>query len=224
MKIFASDYDGTFIRSNPMPGEMEENIRQVALWRKAGNLFLFATGRDVRGLREYLPEGLGYDYIVGLNGGAVAAYDGEIILDEIIPLHVASEIKAVINEKNIHKLYIDNETKNGTGKITFVMDTTDKALEMADLFTTRFKGMVSVFANEICVDIVAHGVSKATGIDCIARRHNIAASDIFCMGDSHNDIPMLSAYNGFTLPKVDTAVNAAAIKIYNSVGEALREL
>ena len=224
MKIFAADYDGTFMRGSPKPGEMAENIRQADLWRKAGNLFLFATGRDVKGLLDYLPKGLVYDYIVGLNGGTVATYEGEIILEEVIPRHVADEIIAMISKNNIQEHFISDETENGTGKITILMDTPDEAIYMADLFSNRLKSGANVFVNDRCVDIVAPEVSKATGIACVARRHNIACSDIYCIGDSHNDVPMLNAYNGFTMPDVDAVVDAAAIKVYNSVGEALWEL
>ncbi|MCL2362253.1 MAG: HAD-IIB family hydrolase [Defluviitaleaceae bacterium] len=221
MKIFASDYDGTFIRSNAPQGELEENIWQVARWREAGNLFVFATGRDMPDLIDYLSEGLICDYLVCINGGLVATGAGEIIFAEIIPQHTADEIMSMIRENGIKNPWISNITKNGPGKIAFAMDTPEAAYEMADVFKRRFEDRVTIFSNEQCVDITALGVTKATGIAMIAERHNIPDDDIYCIGDSHNDVPMLRAYTGFTLPGVDDVVRAAAAEVYGSVGEVV---
>jgi len=226
VKLFASDYDGTFARSNRTPGEIEKNIIQVKQWREAGNLFIFATGRDVPGLLNVLPKhnGLKYDYLVCLNGGTITTHTGEIVLDKVIPQHLANEIMTIVKENNIQEYYIDHVTTNGTGKISVFMDTPDEALCIARLFAMHFEDRTSIFANERCVDLTALGVSKATGVAQVAHRHNIAHKDIYCMGDSHNDIPMLAAYNGITLPGVATAVNAAATQVCGSVGAALELL
>lgn len=41
------------------------------------------------------------------------------------------------------------------------------------------------------VEIVPHGVSKATGVEEVARVHGITAEDVVAFGDMPNDVPML---------------------------------
>lgn len=224
MKIFASDYDGTFIRRNPTPGELEGNIKQITRWREAGNLFIFATGRDMHDMLSILPKELVCDYLVCINGGIVAMCDGKIISEEIIPQHIADEIIAMINKMDIKNQWLRNVKENGLGSIAFEVETPAAALKIADSLAKKFEGKVTVVSNEQCVDIAAHGVTKATGIALIAKKYSIADGDVFCIGDSHNDLPMLSAYNGFTLPGVDGAVMAVANEVHCSVGGALRGL
>jgi len=224
MKLFASDYDGTFLKHNYTQHELNENIKQVEKWREDGNLFVFATGRDIPEMTNYMPDGLTYDYLVCINGGIILDKNGAIILEEVIPQQVASEILGILKEHHITNHYVSNTSKIGPGKITFSMDTPEAALNIANSLANQFEGKAAFFSNECCVDIISYGVSKATGVGMIAKRHSIIDDNIFCMGDSYNDLPMLNAYNGITLPGVNAAVSAAAIMVYDSVGEALKKI
>jgi len=218
MKIFASDYDGTFIRSNPVSGEIENNIREVARWRASGNLFLFATGRDLRDMIDFMYDGLVCDYYVCQNGGLIATQSGEIILEQVLPQDTADEIMAMISGITAKNLWSSNS------KIAFEMESSEVALKTAEMFAGKLEGKATVFANEQIVDINALGVTKATGIALIAKKYNIPDRKIYCMGDSHNDLPMLMAYNGITLPGVDARVRSEADIVHSSVGSTLKWL
>lgn len=71
MKIAVSDFDGTlfFHQNNTIP---QINIDAVKKWRKAGNIFCFCSGRDVRSLMfEVNKSDLEYDFIICNNGGTL---------------------------------------------------------------------------------------------------------------------------------------------------------
>ena len=48
MKLFASDYDGTYWK-HTKKGQLDlrKNIKVTKRWQEAGHLFVFATGRPI---------------------------------------------------------------------------------------------------------------------------------------------------------------------------------
>ncbi len=76
MRIAVSDYDGTFCYNGSVK---REDIDAVTVWRKAGNLFGFATGRDLSlALHELKRWEIPFDFLICMNGAAL--YDGNLRL------------------------------------------------------------------------------------------------------------------------------------------------
>ena len=52
MKLFASDYDGTYWK-HTLKGQLDlkKNIKMTKKWQKEGHLFVFATGRSISLIR-----------------------------------------------------------------------------------------------------------------------------------------------------------------------------
>ena len=82
MKVIASDFDGTFVRSetvNPV------DVEAVKRWQAAGNLFGIATGRWCNSILEtapkYLEGQLLPDFYICGGGSVVCDRDGNIIWD-----------------------------------------------------------------------------------------------------------------------------------------------
>lgn len=90
MKIAASDYDGTLLRQGRIdPGD----IRTIADWRRQGNKFGLATGRDLNMLlTELQANGVPFDFLVCSTGAAL--YDHQIrpILIDPLPSEVVEEL------------------------------------------------------------------------------------------------------------------------------------
>lgn len=68
------------------------------------------------------------------------------------------------------------------------------AIDMADMINQFFGSQVSAYANRYVVDVVPHNVSKATGVQFVEEFASVPEMDVYCVGDSHNDIAMLEAY------------------------------
>ena len=103
MKLFASDYDGTYWK-HTFKGQVDlvKNIKQTKQWREEGNLFVFATGRPISMMRlEKYMHGIVYDYIVGLNGGIIISKTGDILFRETINNSIARKIMILIQQKEV---------------------------------------------------------------------------------------------------------------------------
>lgn len=105
-------------------------------------------------------------------------------------------------------------------QIVFSCNTPESALELADQINHYFGESVTAFANNFVVDIVPKGVSKATGLEFVASYNDIDDDDVYAIGDSHNDIPMLeSVDNAACIAMSPSEVHEACSREFTSVGE-----
>lgn len=107
MKLFASDYDGTFYKGDI--DNLNKNIEAVNRWREAGNQFTFATGRGITSLKNEISGlDLSYDYIIGLNGAVIVDKDDNLIYQATIKSEVASSIISYIIKENFLSFMISD--------------------------------------------------------------------------------------------------------------------
>jgi Cof subfamily protein (haloacid dehalogenase superfamily) len=272
MKIFVSDYDGTFYKANAASSEIRDNITQINAWRNAGNIFIFATGRPVSAMSgTFVVKNLVYDYLVALNGGVVASSDHKVISWNHISHEVVTKIMKLAREYG----FVDYSLTDGfvnhskikfsafmprfgvsplekarlfcmwkrltlpifkgnvsyekimnqrITQISLTADTFNEAATFSAMLNERFCDEVSACLNETTIDVNHHGLSKATGIGSIAKLLGVDRNNIYCMGDNYNDISMLESYYGFTVPNAPDELKTKAKGIYNTVGDAIREL
>ncbi len=106
MKILVSDYDGTFYHTEE---QTLRNIEAVKAWKEAGNIFVFATGRDVCNMGyEFDRFGVTYDYLVGVNGAYVSDNKGNVLYKETLNNKTASSIVNLIKEDCKGQLLVQN--------------------------------------------------------------------------------------------------------------------
>lgn len=87
---------------------------------------------------------------------------------------------------------------------------------------SHFGGQIEAYANNFVVDIVPKHVSKATGLSFVAAYEDIDDMDIYTIGDSYNDIPMIEyGVNGAAMAMSYEDIKEHARYIYNSVGEMI---
>ncbi len=108
MKLFATDYDGTYLKHTKLGRkQLKKNIEATQKWRANGNIFAFATGRSLGLMKiEQRFKKLECDYVVGLNGAIVATSKGEVIYKKVIETHIAREIVALIERSQIHHVLV----------------------------------------------------------------------------------------------------------------------
>lgn len=262
MKLFASDYDGTYCKHTRLGyRQMKENIKVTKEWRDTGNLFVFSTGRPISLMQiEQKLHGLVYDYIVGLNGAVIISNDGEVIFRRTIPNEVAHDIIKLIQEQQIthymvtdglnghfytkfqlfkqdyyvfkflkwtHRMFnltLEQALNNPVAQIAIKTNHHDEAMAFAKLINEKFGHEVVAYANLVHVDICAKDLSKATGIHEVAMRHQVKHENIYCIGDSFNDLPMIKAYYGFTMVEACDEIKQQAESIYDTVSEAIQSI
>ena len=98
MKLFASDYDGTYLKHTKRGKvDLKRNIKMTKKWQEAGHLFVFATGRPIWMMQlEKKMHGIVYDYIIGLNGAIIVSKQGEILFQQAMNQKIAKKILKLI--------------------------------------------------------------------------------------------------------------------------------
>lgn len=82
MRIAVSDYDGTLYRNNLI---LPKDIEAISEWRKAGNKFGFATGRDLSLITYDINKwGIPFDFLVCDNGAVL--YDERLNMLQCISI------------------------------------------------------------------------------------------------------------------------------------------
>ena len=262
MKLFASDYDGTYLKHTKRGKvDLKRNIKMTKKWQEAGHLFVFATGRPIWMMQlEKKMHGIVYDYIIGLNGGIIISKCGEILFQKAINQSVAKKILKLIQQQDflqysitdgicgyyhvrfnlrnksfyllmLFKLFfkkyscsLEKALSQEIVQIAVETKNHDEAVRFAKQINDQFGGDVIAFANLQHVDIAAKGLSKATGVAYVANRHSIQDNQVYCMGDSFNDVPMFERYHGFTLPEARQEIKDKVEAIYDTVGDAMLSL
>lgn len=113
------------------------------------------------------------------------------------------------------------------GKIAqLVISLNDQMLvdEISHYINTNFKGFAVAYVNINCVDIVPVGVSKAEGLYFIEQHLGLEHDDIYAIGDSFNDIPMLEEFHGCAVAHARSEIIDSAEHVFLSIEECIAYL
>ena len=100
MKLFASDFDGTFYFWKKNDQVFEENVKTVIKFQEK-NVFAIVTGRTPRSILCNLKStGLKPNYIAGFNGGIVCDSDMNILYQDFPELDIV-KIKNILKEERV---------------------------------------------------------------------------------------------------------------------------
>ncbi|MDO4467494.1 MAG: HAD-IIB family hydrolase [Bacillota bacterium] len=90
---------------------------------------------------------------------------------------------------------------------------------------THFGGEIEAYANNFVVDVVPKNVSKVSGLSFVAAYEDIDDADIYTIGDSYNDIPLMEyGMNGAAMSTSYEDIKEHAKYIYDSVGEMIEKI
>lgn len=250
MKVLASDYDGT-LRTEEMvnvsdvqaihkfrekgnmfglvTGRSMESIQKEVAINKIE--FDFIVGNN---------GGVIYDK--NFNRLETKYMDFNKALDIIAYIKTLDCISYVINDGfhrfkfSIDKNQIDHKYGNledttekeeeilDRGKIAqLVISLNDQVLaeEISHYINTNFKGFAVAYVNINCVDIVPDGVSKAEGLYYIEQHLELNHDDIYAIGDSFNDIPMLEEFHGCAVAHARNEIINSAEHVFSNVEECI---
>lgn len=228
-KILASDFDGTFFLNYD---DIRRNIVEVEKFRKAGNIFVIATGRSYLGLDvELMKNPVDCDYYVFNHGAVITTGNDEIIeeisLDEktkknlIVDLQSMEPTTRVVAYKGL-KTDVDINQK-GISKFQKVFSTLELAQKANDEINQKYKrkAISYLVASTNSIEIVSAKANKAKAMKLIADIEKISKKDVYTVGDSMNDLEMIRKFNGYCMVNAEENVKTVCSSFCKSVAELL---
>lgn len=110
---------------------------------------------------------------------------------------------------------------SGLLQIGLEYDTADEARKVAARFNQDFGRYMKAHHSGICVDLVAAGVDKGQALALLIELKGWEPEEVLTIGDSENDLSMLTRYHGFAIENSPDAVIRAARAIVPSPSRAM---
>ena len=238
--ILISDYDGTIKQNNIVSKSL---LQLIDKFRIDKNLFGISSGRSITSLlNEVIKQDIKYDFLMGCNG--TIGFDDYIIFEDVLKLiecfkdeqidalFVSDGFDSVPIIKNIgmDQEFLNNiciksndvnkiiENKKIATVIIKYKDNSDR--DLINNKVANISNNIEYYINMNYIDIVPRNNSKATGIEKISEMNK--NGNIFVIGDDHNDISMISEYNGFAITNSPNEVLAVASKLFDNVEDCLK--
>ncbi len=233
-KAFASDFDRTLYFRD---GFHEEDLRAIRKWKEEGNLFGVCTGRSQSGVILPTKGLIDYDFYILATGSLILNKERKPLYETTIPYDVVMEITRLYGEKyriayncrdHFHSLYDDYEVcmqmkslsdlpKEVFG-ISIPTESVEVAYEICKFLNTNYP--VSAFNNGQFIDMARKGCSKGNALFILKEK--LQVDEIWCMGDSYNDITMLEKGDvSFTFDISPEPVKDKAKHVVSSLRDAL---
>lgn len=220
--LLASDFDGTVIHW-PSGTIDKEDRAAIRRFREAGNKFVIVTGRMYGAATDVFDSSDFHDMdgFICLSGAIAAKCDGTVLYDKRADASQLSEMADFFQKTGARYMNIDVGTKsfcfNIGGDISFgfpelsadglrSLDTftsmnvgyydEETAHEICKALSERFGKIITPLQNKNAIDMPPAGVNKAIAAKFAGDLFGIPNEKIYTVGDGHNDIDMIRAFNG----------------------------
>lgn len=220
MKLLASDYDGTLRYGQDVMAEDLEAIQRwkeagflfaIVTGRSYESILKQIQQYNIpcdyvvsnNGGMVFDPEGTilssNYlDYVTSLDimyvAKEVEGVCSYVVNDGVYRHRVV--VNADLEDKRYPNLQQDlsEEEVMDLGKyaqIVISMTEPSLAVSLAEQINMHFAETVVAYANNYVVDVVPKGTSKASGLDFVCEYAELTEDDVYTIGDSYNDIPLM---------------------------------
>lgn len=216
MKLIATDYDGT-LKFKDERGYLSSNNQAIKLWQAQGNKIALVTGRSLKSIiNEQAIYNYDFDYYLACNGAVFSDRNFNIISTQCIDHNLVIKLINFIQEyqfKNIilagvnDRIAIENNQldvaqdflkSNQISQIVINFDHDEEIIDqIREKILENFE--LSALRNICCIDIVKKGIDKNYGVKLLKDYLSLNPNNIYCIGDSDNDLPMLVNYQGYAM-------------------------
>lgn len=235
-KVIISDFDDTLYSQNKIS---DYDIKKIKNFRKAGNLFVIATGSSYTSfIRKSSLFKLEYDYLI-VNHGSTIYKNDFVISNETLDNKVLLEI---INRYRLNDKYILESGLEGNffstakkglvkpsekeiTKIHLEFDS-DNYLNEVNYLKNKYGDKINIYEllYKHDVEIISKNASKLIAIDRILDLETIDERNVYTIGDGYSDLEMIKKYNGYAVENAIDQVKQNSIKEVSCVGNLIEEL
>lgn len=225
MKVLASDFDLTlYVKDEEV---VKRNAVAICNFIKHGNLFLIVTGRNYSSVKLLLNQyHIPYHYLICQDGAKI--FDSMDSCFSTISLLRKDIIKIIsILKENEFSYYLDdgyNETNNMDDCVKVVgvignrRDDAEKLVEQLSM-----EGFYAYLSVEY-INIMNGSVNKRNALEKVLVHADCYKNDLYVIGDSINDLEMLSFYRGAVMKIHSRELDELSLKTYDTLFEYIEEL
>ncbi len=101
-------------------------------------------------------------------------------------------------------------------------DTPEQSNACAEVLNKKFAADVRAHQNGCCLDVTPSGVSKRRGLEELMKALHWTDQKLYVIGDETNDLPMITAFKGYTVDSARAEIKSRAAKVFSDVGAMLK--
>lgn len=252
MLVLASDFDGTLKQNGIVSDEDIQAILQFQAAGNQFGIITGRSVGMIRGeLEEFKVP---FDFLICNNGAVIADQNycmvqridpdfedakelvEELIQDEDLLVGVSDgdrfgtiqqgniQFKKGQISKKVRRVPTDWQLlykKDVLNSVYMRHQDVDKAWQLCQYLTEKYEGKLNFHFNHGAIDVTVAGISKKTGIELLEKMLN---NPVAVIGDGHNDLPMIEAFNGYSMTAAPEDVKAKASKVFDTVGDCLMDM
>lgn len=252
MKVFASDFDGTLKYPHDVSQEDKDAIKAWRQKGNAFGIVTGRSMESIQS--DLIKNEIDVDFVIGNNGGAIYDAQFRELKTFYIDFTKAKEIiaylksetcisyvvndgyaraKVLLDPSREDKKYANFQStiseadifeKRHVAQIVTSLASDEDTTRIASYINAHFNAYAVGFRNVNCVDIAPYGVSKATGVAYMMKHLHLKTDDVYAIGDSYNDVPMIETFHGFAMEHAPTQVKSYAENSVTTVAQAINQV
>lgn len=235
MKLLVSDYDGTLFTSE---NSIKINVDKITEFISEGNLFMLSSGRSYESLMGKVEEyNIPVSFLATEDGSHLFDKNGTLLHEKMLNIDIEKEIHD-IKALNRHygmqygttRKYYESYPGLPVSSINFMIqeDMIDKRFnaewkKLERNHKKEYEFLVYGYSGIYYYCIKAKGIDKANPVDRLSEMLRFDKKDIFTIGDSENDKPMIVNYNGYMIGDYEP-LKKCSIACYNEVYELIDDI
>ena len=199
-KLLASDFDNTlFVNEN----DILNNIDAIKKFIANGNIFVICTGRSYIDISKMVMKyNIPYNYLICNDGGTIFNNSGKLLYKKDIPLNIAQDIMKYVSQNNLNEItFIDtgfDYQKEIAEEVNAIIIREINKMQSNNILNTltSMYDEIHGYISDNWINITEKTVTKANGIKWLINNLNITKENVYTIGDTINDIPMVQEYKG----------------------------
>lgn len=228
MKILVSDFDDSFYTED---FSIEDAVKKIKEFRKDGNLFILATGRNVTSLLKEIStyDPYIYDYLI-CNDGTII-YDNnlsELYRDDLIHENRHGIVMMLNASDSVTKVTIDNgydflENPDSEGvRIIGTLDIEKKedAKKLLNEVLDKYKDYTGYLSNYSMI-ILNNYMDKGYALNKLCELKGFNKDDIYTLGNEINDYQLVKDYHGYVPVNHNKALDKINKGTVKNIGELI---
>lgn len=220
IKVLISDYDFTFYTGEE---EIKENVKKTEEFKRTGNIFVIATARDPKSIREKLEKyNIQCDYVISYLGGVIEK-DEEYIYVCYLKENVVNRIDKIISKyDNLEIIPMSIKESPKVDEIIgykIICENQETLYNIAEEFKDDEYVWCRVIENELYINNKVH--TKVTAINELIEKCDFSKEQIYTVGDFDDDLEMLLNFNGYRMKNSSELLKENIKNEVSSVGELI---